>query len=168
VNNTLLIGFMGVGKGTIARAYAKEYNRFAIDTDDLIESLENKKIKNIFQDSGEKYFRDLEKRCAEFLEESVKNSIISTGGGFYRQKNLKKIGQIILLDSSFDGIYNRIIRHSNSHKKLAKRPLFNDIDSAKKLYKTRVREYKEIADTTISVENRDIRDIIKDLNQTIT
>jgi shikimate kinase len=168
VNNTLLIGFMGVGKGTIARAYAKEYNRFAIDTDDLIESLENKKIKNIFQDSGEKYFRDLEKRCAEFLEESVKNSIISTGGGFYRQKNLKKIGQIILLDSSFDGIYNRIIKHSNSHKKLAKRPLFNDIDSAKKLYKTRVREYKEIADTTISVENRDIRDIIKDLNQTIT
>jgi shikimate kinase len=168
VNNTLLIGFMGVGKGTIARAYAKEYNRFAIDTDDLIESLENKKIKNIFQDSGEKYFRDLEKRCAEFLEESVKNSIISTGGGFYRQKNLKKIGQIILLDSSFDGIYNRIIKHSNSHKKLAKRPLFNDIDSAKKLYKTRVREYKEVADTTISVENRDIRDIIKDLNQTIT
>ncbi|MBI3873642.1 MAG: shikimate kinase, partial [Arcobacter sp.] len=36
---------MGVGKGTIARELAKSSNYFAIDTDDLIESIENKKIK---------------------------------------------------------------------------------------------------------------------------
>ncbi len=38
---------MGVGKGTTARAFAKEYGVFNIDTDDLIESKENRKIKKI-------------------------------------------------------------------------------------------------------------------------
>ncbi len=39
------MGFMGVGKGTIARALATKSKRFAVDTDDLIESLQNKKNK---------------------------------------------------------------------------------------------------------------------------
>ena len=46
-NNIILIGFMGVGKGTVARALVKKSNMFAIDTDDLIESMENRKIKKI-------------------------------------------------------------------------------------------------------------------------
>jgi len=36
--NILIIGFMGVGKGTLARAIAKKYRVYNIDTDDLIES----------------------------------------------------------------------------------------------------------------------------------
>ena len=44
-NNIILIGFMGVGKGTVARALVKKSNMFSIDTDDLIESMENRKIK---------------------------------------------------------------------------------------------------------------------------
>ena len=47
-NNIILIGFMGVGKGTLARALSKATQHYCIDTDDLIESLVNKKIKKIF------------------------------------------------------------------------------------------------------------------------
>ena len=47
--NILLIGFMGVGKGTTARAYAKKYGLYNIDTDDLIESKENLSIPKIFE-----------------------------------------------------------------------------------------------------------------------
>ena len=54
--NIILIGFMGVGKGTVARALVKQSDYFAVDTDDLIESLENRKIKKIFEQSGEPYF----------------------------------------------------------------------------------------------------------------
>ena len=167
VDNIILIGFMGVGKGTIARAYAKKYERFAIDTDDLIESLENRKIKTIFEEDGEGYFRDLEKRCALWLEKSVRDSIISTGGGFFKQKNIKNIGKIVLLDSSFDGIYNRLLSHPNSAKKLAKRPLFQDIDSAKSLYHDRTAQYKDVADIIIDVENRSVEDIIEELHSKV-
>ena len=61
-NNIILIGFMGVGKGTVARALVKKSNMFAIDTDDLIESMENRRIKKIFEGEGEPYFRALEKK----------------------------------------------------------------------------------------------------------
>jgi len=55
--NIILIGFMGIGKGTTARAYSAKYNCFNIDTDDLIESKENQKVKDIFKEKGEKHFR---------------------------------------------------------------------------------------------------------------
>ena len=45
MSNIVLIGFMGVGKGSVAREVVKNSSYIAIDTDDLIESMENKKIK---------------------------------------------------------------------------------------------------------------------------
>ena len=154
MKNIILIGFMGVGKGTVARAYATEFDAFAIDTDDLIESMENRKIKNIFEEEGEPYFRDLEQKCAKWLSKSVENSIISTGGGFFKTKSIKKIGTVVLLDSSYEAIYQRILAHPDAKKKLAKRPLFQDPKQAKKLYKERSAEYKEVADIVVNVEDK--------------
>ena len=106
--NIILIGFMGVGKGTVARALVKQSDYFAVDTDDLIESLENKKIKKIFEQNGEPYFRSLEKKCALWCEHNITKSIISTGGGFYKQENIKKIGRVIYLQSTFEKILEGI------------------------------------------------------------
>jgi shikimate kinase len=165
--NILLIGFMGVGKGTVARAYATKYDAFAIDTDDLIESMENRKIKDIFEEDGEPYFRALEQKCAKWLSKSVKNSVISTGGGFFKTKSVKKIGTIVLLDSSFDAIYERIKSHPNAERKLAKRPLFQNHKEAKKLYKERSLQYKEVADIIVNVENKTPIEIAKKIQKLI-
>ncbi len=162
-SNIILIGFMGVGKGTIARALVKNSNYFAIDTDDLIESMENRKVKKIFEEEGEAYFRALEKRCALWLEKSVDNTIISTGGGFFKQKNIRRIGKIIYLKSSFEGILKRIYSSSNSELKLKKRPLLSNLEEAKKLYNQRVEEYKKNSNLIVNVENRDIKDIVNDI-----
>lgn len=162
-NNLILIGFMGVGKGTIARALVKASNFYAIDTDDLIESLQNKRIKKIFKDEGEDYFRKLEKNTALWLEKNVNNTIISTGGGFYKQDNLRKIGTIIYLKSSFDGILKRINEAPNAKAKLKKRPLLKDLEEAKKLYDLRIKEYEKISNLIINVENRDINTIIEEI-----
>ena len=106
---------MGVGKGTVARALVKKSGMFAIDTDDLIESMENRKIKKIFEDEGEPYFRNLEKKTALWLEKNVSNTIISTGGGFYKQENLNKIGKVVYLKSSFQGIKpNKLHLHAQN------------------------------------------------------
>ncbi len=161
--NIVLIGFMGVGKGTIAREMSKQSSFFAIDCDDLIESLENRKIKDIFKDSGEDYFRNLELKTAKWLEKSVKNSIISTGGGFYKVKNLKKIGAVVYLQSSFDAIFERILNHPNAKKKLAKRPLLKDLKNAQNLFEGRIKEYENCADITINIEKKDSKDIAKEI-----
>lgn len=165
---------MGVGKGTIARALVKHNNQtdcsqlcFSIDTDDLIESMENRSIKKIFQEDGEAYFRNLEQRCAKWCEKNLKNTIISTGGGFYRQKNIKDIGTIIYLESSFELIIQRLKDAPNSKAKFKKRPLLNDLVEAKELYKQRVEEYKNVSDIVINVEKWDMEKIIKQINKAI-
>lgn len=211
-NNIILIGFMGVGKGTVARAMVKEFAmvglkshfrmggkeevcgngtlvpyknkagtevpvpndgkeevginshfQYVIDTDDLIESMENRAIKKIFAVEGEAYFRNLEKKTALWLESSVDNTIISTGGGFYRQENLKNIGTVIYLKSSFDGILKRIKKAPNAKNKLKKRPLLQNKKEAMKLYDTRVKEYERVADIIVDVENRDLKLIVKEI-----
>ena len=153
--NIILIGFMGVGKGTIARALVKQSDYFAVDTDDLIESLENKKIKKIFEENGEPYFRNLEKKCALWCEKNVKNSIISTGGGFYKQPNIKNIGTVIYLESTFDKIIEGLHNAPNSKKKFKKRPLLNNLEEARKIFDQRILEYKNVADIIINVEDWD-------------
>ena len=162
-NNIILIGFMGVGKGTVARALVKKSNMFAIDTDDLIESMENRKIKKIFEMEGEPYFRALEKKTALWLQKSVNNTIISTGGGFYKQENINKIGKVVYLKSSFQGILDRINEAPNAENKLKKRPLLQNMEEAIKLYNSRAKEYEKVAKIIVDVEKKDLKDIVKEI-----
>lgn len=154
---------MGVGKGSIAREVIKQSKYIAIDTDDLIESMEHRKVKAIFEAEGEAYFRRLEKDISIWLVNSVKNTLISTGGGFYKVENLKKIGTVVLLDSPFDDILKRIKNHPNAEKKLKKRPLLNDLEKAKELYDIRRPEYLALADVVIDVTDKSAIDCAKEL-----
>ena len=166
-NNIILIGFMGVGKGTTARAYSKEYGSFIIDTDDLIESKENMRIKEIFKKYGESRFRSLEQECADWIENSVDNSFISCGGGFYKVNNLKKLGKTVLLHASFDWIYNRLLTAKNSKSKLKKRPLFLEPKRAEELYNDREKAYLNVSDIAINVENKNLIEIIREINKKV-
>lgn len=163
MKNIILIGFMGVGKGSVAREVIKHSKYIAIDTDDLIESMVNKKIKKVFEEEGEEYFRKLERDVSVWLEKSVENTLISTGGGFYKVDNLKKIGTIVLLDSPFDEIIKRIKEHPNAEKKLKKRPLLSDLKKAKELYKQRRPEYLALADIVVDVTNKSAQECSKEI-----
>ena len=162
-NNIILIGFMGVGKGTLARFLAKKLQRVAIDTDDIIQSMEKKEIKKIFQKKGEGYFRNLEQKIANWIEKDINNTIISTGGGFpIYINNTKKLGRVIYLYSSFEDILKRIYASKNPKQKLEKRPLFKDQKKAKELYNKRELIYQKNADMIIDVTNKKPQDIFKE------
>jgi len=151
--NIILIGFMGVGKGTTARAFSKKFNVYNMDTDDLIESKENKEVKKIFAKQGEAYFRAQEQATVDWIEKCVQGTFISCGGGFYKVNNLKKLGTVVLLDASFEWIHNRLKTAKNAENKLAKRPLFSQEKVAKKLYNEREKAYRKLADVIVDVEN---------------
>jgi shikimate kinase len=154
---------MGVGKGSIAREILKHSEYISLDTDDMIESMQNRKIKIIFEDEGEEYFRNIEKNVALWLEKSVKNTLISTGGGFYKVKNLKKIGTVVYLDSPFDAIIKRIKAHPHADKKLKKRPLLTDLEHANALYESRRPEYLALADIVVDVTNKSYEESAKEI-----
>lgn len=162
-NNILLIGFMGVGKGKLARELAERTDFFVIDTDDLIESFENRKIRKIFKKHGEIYFRNLEKRVGQWLERHVENTIISTGGGFFAVDNLNLIGTVVFLQSGFEAILGKMLDHPKAKKKIKKRPLFKDPVQARELFATRQPLYTAKADIVINVEGKAVSEIADEL-----
>ncbi|WP_456450481.1 shikimate kinase [Hydrogenimonas sp.] len=162
--NILLIGFMGVGKGALARELVRQAPAlYALDTDDMIESLTNTRIKKIFATAGEPAFRALEQKTADWLAKNVQNAVISTGGGFYKVKNIRSIGTVVYLKADFQWILDRILNAPNAKKKLKKRPLFQDVDKARALYESRYEAYEEVADIVLDVTKKSTAELAKEL-----
>ena len=75
-----LIGFMGSGKSTLGKRLARKIDYRFIDMDHHLEEVEGLKVSEIFEQKGEKYFRELEKGFLESME-IQDNVVIATGGG---------------------------------------------------------------------------------------
>lgn len=153
--NLVLIGFMGSGKSSVGRLLAKERGLYFLDTDSMIESLVGKDVKKIFADEGESYFRLLELKTVKWLKNSVKDAVISTGGGMITHcEGLKEVGRVIYLNLPFEAILSRLDAFE-----LAKRPLFSDMKKAEQMYKERHTIYSEKADIIIDAD-ADIQSVI--------
>jgi len=71
---------MAVGKSAVGRNLAKRLQRRFVDLDRLIEKVEGKKVREIFAEKGEPFFRQLEKRTlVEILQKD--GQVLATGGG---------------------------------------------------------------------------------------
>lgn len=144
-DNIVLIGFMGSGKSTVGRMLSKQTNKYFIDTDALIESNENCKIRTIFESLGEQYFRQREGELADWLSQNVNNAVVSTGGGMpVFVENIQNIGSCIYLDIGFEQLLARL-----KNEEFDKRPLFQNIDFARTIYEARVPMYEKYANFKI-------------------
>ena len=159
--NILFIGFMGCGKSTLAREFARESERVFIDSDALIEMQFDLSINEIFAKFGEEFFRKEEQKMANFLT-YTRGISLATGGGFVGVRNLDKIGFCVYLRASFEFLKERL-----GKKEKAKRPLFLDEEKAKKLYHTRLSLYEEKANLILDIENQSLESLIKELKKRI-
>ncbi len=79
-----LVGFMGAGKSTVARALGRRLGWRVEDIDERIETRERKSVAAIFAQHGEPYFRQLERQVLiELLPE--RNVVVATGGGTFAE-----------------------------------------------------------------------------------
>jgi shikimate kinase len=76
----VLIGFMGSGKTTAGRALAARLGWEFVDTDELVEAKAGAPVGRIFQDLGERAFRDREAVALASLRQRTR-LVIATGGG---------------------------------------------------------------------------------------
>ena len=110
------IGMMGTGKSKFGRLIAKNFNFTFYDIDLLIEKKFNNTIKDLFQEKGEKFFRQAEesiiKELVFTISRSNQSSVISLGGGAFDNVNtrtlLLKKSQIIWLNTPIETLVNRV------------------------------------------------------------
>jgi len=105
-----LVGFMGSGKTTLGRLLSLRLKWPFRDTDQLIEERVGMKIAKIFQERGEPFFRDLERRVILSTPEEG-NRIMAIGGGGFTGETipfLNRIGLTIHLDLSFREVQRRV------------------------------------------------------------
>lgn len=106
-----LVGFMGVGKTTIAKKLAKKLSYDWLDTDMLIAQKEGLTITEIFSLKGEAHFRKLEKEIMHSLVDRT-NLVIATGGGMPCYNNLmdemNNLGITVYLERSSKELFHRL------------------------------------------------------------
>lgn len=109
-----LCGFMGCGKSHIGRLLAKNKGMPFVDLDSYIVEKEGRSIPEIFEQSGEPYFRQLEADCIRELEGGY---VVATGGGTLINGNTAEYanehGVTVFLDAEFELCYGRIKNDAN-------------------------------------------------------
>ncbi len=106
-----LTGYMGAGKTTLGKAFARAQGLEFIDLDWYIEERFHKSIPQLFAERGEAGFRELERTMLHEAGE-FENVIISTGGGtpcfFDNMEYMNSRGQTVFLDVATDVLFRRL------------------------------------------------------------
>ncbi|MDP6548733.1 MAG: 3-dehydroquinate synthase [Dehalococcoidia bacterium] len=109
--NILLVGFMASGKTCVGKALSRLTGRPFVDADDEIVALAGKPIDQIFQDSGEAAFRNLERSVIRDLCSGLGKIIAAGGGAFVDPENRGRMlagGLVVHLSARPETIYRRI------------------------------------------------------------
>ena len=106
-----LTGYMGAGKTTLGKAFAREMHVPFIDLDWYIEERFHKSVRELFVSRGEDAFRQLERNMLHEVGE-FEDVVISTGGGtpcfFDNMDYMNACGQTVFLDVHPDILFRRL------------------------------------------------------------
>jgi shikimate kinase len=133
-----LVGFMGAGKTTLAKALAKRLAWRAVDVDELIEARERTTVAELFARHGEGYFRAVERTV---LAEQIgqPHLVVATGGGTFadlqNRAAIQRDGLSIWLDVPLERLIGRIPADG-------RRPLAADRAGFERLYHQRRAAYE--------------------------
>jgi len=75
-----MIGFMGSGKSTLGRQLALQSGWLFRDLDLLIEKTDGRTVPQIFRESGETYFREIEAAALRNISAAT-DTVVACGGG---------------------------------------------------------------------------------------
>ena len=158
----VLIGPPGSGKSSIGRALAKLLGQDFVDTDALIEEQEGKSISEIFQQSGEEKFREIESAVVAH-QLAHAEGIIALGGGAV----LSPATQAALKNSTSDVIFLNVSA-SNAVPRVSansSRPLLSENPSEQwsALLKKRLPIYTDLADITIDTDNKKAQEVASEI-----
>ena len=159
-NARFLYWVYGSRKTSVSQQIAVTCGLASIDADEYLEFREDRIIADIFAEDGEEAFRDIE---TDVLRDLTRRSprLIGCGGGVVskRPENaqiMKEAGFVVYLKVSADAAAARIPNTES-------RPMFKNLDTARKTIVERAPQYEAAADVEIETENRSIREVAEEV-----
>jgi shikimate kinase len=159
VQAVVLVGFMGAGKSSVGAALSRHLGWPFEDLDERIQAREQRSIEQIFRQSGESVFRQLEHAALRSLIGEVGTSakLVALGGGAFAQGNnadlLEKAGwSTIFLDAPVDELFRRC------QQQQVERPLRGDVKEFHRLYEERRSCYLK-AGMRIETAGKDVEEV---------
>lgn len=148
----VLIGLMGAGKSAIGKRLAAALDLPFADADQEIEKAAGKTITDIFEENGEAYFRDGERRVIARLLNGGGKVVATGGGAFMNAETRERIaakGISIWLKADIDLLMSRVGRRDN-------RTLLRNADPRAVMEKLIAERYPVYAMADITVISRDV------------
>ena len=161
--NITIVGMTGVGKSTVGKLLAQSLGWEFVDIDQELEKEYQKPLQVILDELGDEEFQKVEsKKIIEIGD--VKKTIISPGGSIIyspdAMKFLKVISIIIYLSNRSEVLKDRVNNKTRGIVGIKEK-------SFDQLLEERKEKYKNIADYTYDVYNKDPEQVTKEILEQI-
>lgn len=153
------MGYMGSGKSSVGRLLARKLGWEFIDLDRQIERKERRTIPEIFENSGEEWFRELEHQVLVDTLDGTTDRIIACGGGTVThedsRRRLREVATVFL-EEDVGVLYERT--------RGSRRPLrAGGPEEFEQRYSERFQHYREVADLTVSMRRRSKDQVVEEI-----
>ena len=161
-DSLVLVGPMGAGKSTIAKALAQKLHMQLLDIDQQVVDNAGADIPWIFDVEGEQGFR---KRETQALQQALAQpqAVIASGGGLVTQEiNRKLLSQakmVVYLMASVESQFHRTAKDKN-------RPLLqqeNPKAVLQRLFQEREPWYRQVADIVVDTDSNNPKEIVQNI-----
>lgn len=160
--NIFLVGPMGAGKTSVARALARQLHKTCYDSDDEIEQKTGASLSWIFDLEGMAGYRQRELRVIDELSQ-LENIVLSTGGGCIETPEVREIlmqrGIVIYMEVSLQTQLTRLQRDKRRPQLQGENPQ----EVLVRLWEEREPIYENVADFSVITDERSVVDVCKDI-----
>jgi shikimate kinase len=160
----VLVGFMGAGKSSVGASLSRHLGWSFEDLDERIQTREQRSIEEIFRQSGEAAFREMEHAALRSLlselglgDSGSGAKVVALGGGAFAQPNnvalIEEAGlSTVFLDAPAEELFRRC------QEQQVERPLRGEVQEFERLYADRRRYYLK-AGLQIETAGKDVEEV---------